>query len=142
DDVFINARAEQRAARAAKLLEALAELEDPQVCKAIDKRFSIDTVSSSAPVAAAVAELNNQLPANRALMVHAALANKGRHLSELIDTAGWEYQLAQAPAAEKAALRSGAGLGARAFLAAIPSGKTSMEPAIFIQELRFRLGHA
>ena len=100
----------------------------------------MDVVSSSAPVAAAVAELNKQLPANRALMVHAALASKQRDLSELIDTAGWERQLAQAPAAEAAAFRSEAGLGARAFLAAIPSGKTSMEPAVFVQELRFRLG--
>ena len=219
DDAFINDHTEQRAARAAKLLEALAELGDPQVglrllracagycrmlhsmrcnpptahtnalaafdglvrscfagftglhptavqwqqaargfaqaglglrscvshgpaaylaslgssieaCKDIDSRFSVDVVASSAPVAAAVAELNKQLPANRALTVHAALASKQRDLSERIDTAGWEHQLAQAPAAEAVALRSEAGLGARAFLAAIPSGKTSMEPRL------------
>ena len=43
-----------------------------------DSRFSVDVVASSAPVAAAVAELNKQLLANRALTVHAAWpASKG-----------------------------------------------------------------
>ena len=56
---------------------------------------------------------------------------------------GWTKlagQLAQASPAEKAALRSEAGIGARAFLAAPPSGRTRMEPASFAAELRLRLG--
>ena len=109
-------------------------------CKDIDSRFSAAAVSSSPAVAAAIVELNRQLPANQALTTQAALACKQRDLSERLDTAGWEQQLAQAGAAEAAVLRSEAGVGARAFLAAVPSGKTTMEPAVFVQELRFRLG--
>ena len=49
-------------------------------------------------------------------------------------------QLAGASPAERASLWSETGLGARAFLAAVPSGPTRMEKATFVAELRVRAG--
>ena len=48
--------------------------------------------------------------------------------------------MSQASLGTQAALWSEAGLGARAFLNAVPSGPTRMEPAVFAAELRTRLG--
>ena len=60
----------------------------------------------------------------------------------LLDTASWDRQLQTATVVSQAVLRSEAEPGARAFLAAPPSGKTRMEPAVFVTELRQRLGVA
>ncbi|CAE7459995.1 unnamed protein product [Symbiodinium natans] len=53
------------------------------------------------------------------------------YLSQQLDAAGWDAQLRQASAVAKASLQSEAGLGARAFLNAVPCGGTRMEPAGF-----------
>ena len=80
------------------------------------------------------------LPADKSLSLDAALAAKQHDLSERLDNASWQVQLTQASLVEKAVLHSEAGLGGRAFLAAVPSGRTRLEPAVFSAELRFRLG--
>ena len=58
----------------------------------------------------------------------------------VIDEAGWTSQLAGASAVQKATLLSEAAHGARAFLTCVPSGRTKMEPALFLAEVRVRLG--
>ena len=109
-------------------------------CADIDRAFSAQAVHGSPAVAAALRALNRELPQDSALSLCEALAAKQRALSERVDLAGWEAQLVQASLVERAVLRSEAGLGARAFLAATPSGRTRLEPAVFCAELRFRLG--
>ena len=56
-----------------------------------------------------------------------------------VDSAGWDSVLLAANPTARATLFSEAGAGARAFLSALPAGRTRMEPAIFIAELRVRL---
>ena len=215
DAGFVRAYTEQRVAKAATLLEALAELQDPQVARGccvpargtrawctacaatrrvlnallwpllmgwsdaaslaslasirlrtsgnklhsasprlawasaarftwplaeLDASFSAEAVTAHADVAAALAALNAQLPGARALSLDAALGSKQRQLSERLDAAGWDACLLPASPTARAILFSEAGAGARAFLAALPSGRTRMEPAIFGAELRIRLG--
>ena len=60
-------------------------------------------------------------------------------LSQMIDLAAWETQLAQSTITGRATLLSEASVGGRAFLNAVPSGRTQMEPAAFLSELRVRL---
>ena len=70
----------------------------------------------------------------------AALSSKQRDISQFLDSAYWVAQLGRSSPVAQAVLHSEAGLGARAFLNAMPSGRTRMEPAAFITELRIRLG--
>ena len=74
--------------------------------------------------------LNTQLRQAQRLAVAAAVDLKQRQLSQLLDQAVWDTQLAQATASERAVLHPEAGLGARAFLAALPSGCTRVESAL------------
>ena len=76
------------------------------------------------------------------LTVDVALTKNQKALTMLLDTATWDRQLQTATVVSQAVLRSEAEPGARAFLAAPPSGKTRMEPAVFVTELRQRLGVA
>ena len=78
---------------------------------------------------AALAALNAQLPADQARTAAAAAACTQRQLSQKIEAAAWATQLAQGSTAEKASMLSEAGLGARAFLQALPTGRTRFEPA-------------
>ena len=57
----------------------------------------------------------------------------------MIDLAAWETQLAHSTITGRATLLSEASVGGRAFLNAVPSGRTQMEPAAFLSELRVRL---
>ena len=101
-------------------------------------RFSAPVVAGP-EVAAAVLALNAKLPGNRAVTLEAALASTQRELSLRVDSAGWDSMLLTANPPARATLFSEAGAGARAFLSALPAGRTRMEPAIFIAELRVRL---
>ncbi|CAE7213826.1 ANK1 [Symbiodinium sp. CCMP2592] len=105
-------------------------------CRELGPQFNAADVLASPEVLAALEAFNAQLPPAQRLTVAAALALK---LSQLLDQAAWDT-LAPATPSERAVLRSEAGLGARAFLAALPSGRTRMEKASFVAELRFRLG--
>ena len=109
-------------------------------CRELDPQFNSAEVLASLEVLAALEAFNAQLPQAQRLTVAAAVALKQRQLSQLLDQAAWDTQLARATPSERAVLRSEAGLGARAFLAALPSGRTRMETASFVAELRFRLG--
>ena len=67
------------------------------------------------------------------------MASKQHALSHLLDEAGWSAQLANASVTGRATLLSEASVGGRAFLNAVPHGRTRMEPASFVSELRARL---
>lgn len=68
-----------------------------------------------------------------------AINSKQKALSNLLNNAGWNEQLARTTVLGRATLLSEASLGGRAFLNAVPSGRTRMEPAAFVSELRVRL---
>ena len=97
-------------------------------------------VGDHAPVCEALASFNYWIPTP--LTAEQALTKKQRGLTQLLDQASWENHLANASVCFQAVLRSEAEPGARAFLAAVPSGRTQMEPAAFCAELRHRLGVA
>ena len=109
-------------------------------CAELDFSFSADAVLASPAVVQALAALNARLPGNRGLALEKALSSRQHALSEAIDGAAWDAELLAASQTERATLFSEAGAAARAFLAAPPAGKTRMEPAIFLAELRARLG--
>ena len=67
---------------------------------------------------------------------------KQKALTTLSDTASWNRHLSESSITARALLRSEAEQGARAWLAAVPGGKTRMEGAAFVAELRRRLGVA
>ena len=70
----------------------------------------------------------------------AALSMKQKSLTHLVDEASWQTQLGASATTAQALLRSEAEPGARAFLAARPGGQTRMDTALFVAELRHRLG--
>ena len=84
--------------------------------------------------ASALAIYNSQLGRSENLTLATALGMKQKALTQQLDRASWTRQLASSTLAAQAILR------ARAFLAAAPSGRTRMEPALFITELSQRLG--
>ena len=94
---------------------------------------------ASPAVAAALAAFNAQVGPARAITIDTAIASKQQTLSHTLDAAGWEEQLANASLTGRATLLSEASVGGRAFLSAVPSGRTQMEPAVFVTEVRARL---
>ena len=111
-------------------------------CSELDAGFCPTQALSSNGVATALAALNSSLPSHAQLTLDKALSLSQQGVSGLLDLASWEKQLSVASLAERASLHSETGLGARAFLAAVPSGKTRMEKPVFVAELRVRLGVA
>ena len=105
----------------------------------IDASFSVEESKASPAVVAALAAFNAQVDAARAIAIDAALASKQQALSHALDAASWNEQLAHASPTDRATLLSEASVGGRAFLSAIPSGRTQMEPAVFVAEVRARL---
>ena len=93
--------------------------------------------SYQAAVQDALSSFNTLVPVP--LSADTALSKTQRALTQLADKASWEQQLCNAPISTQAILRSEAEPGARAFLAAVPFGRTRMEPAAFTAELRHRL---
>ena len=104
-------------------------------CAKLDSSFAASRAAESHDVVQALAALNAQ--GARALTADSALSLNQKALTSALDTAGWEAQLATASVTGKALLRSEA---ARAFLAATARGRRRMEPALFVAELRQRLG--
>lgn len=100
-----------------------------RLCGDLDSGFWVD---HSGDIAAALSELNAALPPSQQLGAAAALAQSQKQFSDLMDEAGC--------ASQKASLVSEAAPGARAFLTCVPSGRTKMEPAVFVSEVRVRLG--
>ena len=105
----------------------------------IDASFSVDESKASPAVAAAVAAFNAQVDPARAITIDTALGCKQQTLSHTLDAAGWDEQLANASLTDRATLLSEASVGGRAFLSATPSGRTQMEPAVVVTEVRARL---
>ena len=110
-----------------------------RLCGELDGGYWLD---HSGDVAAALSALNACLDPTQQLTAAAALGLTQKDLSRRIDGAGWQAQLHAASAVGKATLLSEATPGARAFLTCAPSGRTRMEPAVFVAEIRVRLGIA
>ena len=68
-----------------------------------------------------------------------AFAQSQKSLTTGLDTHSWDQQLQASSLTPCATLRSEAEPGARAFLAAAPSGRKHMDCAVFLAELRHRL---
>ncbi|CAE7257961.1 unnamed protein product [Symbiodinium microadriaticum] len=110
------------------------------LCAKIDEAFS-DAVLLACPHAAAAADqLNSALQPHQQVTIAAAILKRQKELTELIDTTSWRQQLANSTPTARALLLSEAEVGARAFLAALPRGSCRLEPALFVSELRQRLG--
>ena len=109
-------------------------------CAELDSGFSPVEVLTAPGALDALRSLNSQLDGGSQLCLEKALAFNQHALSARLDAACWDKQIAGASPAERASLWSETGLGARAFLAAVPSGPTRMEKATFVAELRVRLG--
>ena len=108
-------------------------------CQELDPNYPTD-LGTSPEACGAVAAFNAQLPQAAHVTLSAALGKRQADLSHLLDAAGWEAQLASSSAMAKAGLLSEAEPGGRAFLTALPAGRTRMEPAHFVSEVRARLG--
>lgn len=105
-------------------------------CSAVDAHIGV--ASASPLVLAALGAYNQSIPVP--MTVDAVLAQRQKTLVGQMDLAAWNLQLDRASPTQKALLLSEAQPGGRAFLAAIPVGRKRMEPAVFIAELRHRLG--
>jgi len=107
-----------------------------QVGPELDVTFCPNEAKSCPEVVAALACFNSKLEPAANINLDDILSSKQHALSQRLDNAGWQEQLGNATIAGRATLLSEASVGGRAFLAAIPSGRTRMEPAAFISELR------
>ena len=105
----------------------------------LDVTFCPNEAKSCPEVVEALACFNSKLEPAANINLDDILSSKQHALSQRLDNAGWQEQLGNATPAGRATLLSEASVGGRAFLAAIPSGRTRMEPAAFISELRARL---
>ena len=103
--------------------------------------FQVDEAKQCRHVTDAVASFSTAVGPGTVVDMDMVLTSKQRKLSELLDSSSWHGHLGQTGVTEKATLKllSKASLGGRAFLNAVPAGKTRMEPALFISELRARL---
>ncbi|CAE7877562.1 unnamed protein product, partial [Symbiodinium necroappetens] len=159
DEDFTASHCLARAQAAAPLLEAIGGLEDSQVslrllrscagharlvhsmrsykaCCELDASYGLAPLSGDPYVVQALAAFNDFLP--QPLAADVVLASKQKMLTTA--EASWQRHLATSSLTARAVLRSEAEPGARAFLAAVPSGPTRMESAAFIVELRQRFG--
>ena len=110
------------------------------LCAQLDGAFS-DAELLACPHAAVAADLlNAALQPHQQLTAATAVSKRQKELTALVDTAGWQAQLATSTPTARALLLSEAEVGARAFLAALPRGTCRLEPALFVSELRQRLG--
>ena len=128
-------RSSARHAPAAFLASVGASL---SACADLDAGFSQLEALASSDVVDALTALNASL--DDGISLQQAVASKQHDLSKLLDAASWNAQLGHATLAERAALLSECGPGARAFLAGLPSGRTRMEKPVFVAEVRVRLG--
>ena len=107
-------------------------------CEEVDSAYTAGAVALQPSVTRAPATLNTMLA--NPLAPGAALSMKQKALTRLMDDASWDRHLSSSPPTRQALLRSEAEPGARAFLAARPGGATPMDNAVFVTELRQRLG--
>ena len=109
-------------------------------CSELDAAYPATSLESTPHVVQALATFNDHVAGRVSLTAAAALGQKQKSFNELLDSASWGRQLAAASAVGKALLHSEQHPGARAFLTAVPQGACRMEPAVFLTELRLRLG--
>ena len=101
--------------------------------------WMVATGWTSLPMWRLLCRTSTPLPPDKQFAVPAALTQSQKELSRALDEAAWTNQLAHASAVGKATLHSEAAPGAGGFLSCVPSGRTRMEPLVFIAELRVRL---
>ena len=106
-------------------------------CTQLDPHYSAIADSHAA---SALSTYNQVLGTASPLTLETAFSLRQKALTLKLDIASWERQLASSTVAGRAVLLSEAEPGARAFLAALPSGRTRIEPALFTTELGHRLG--
>jgi hypothetical protein len=106
-------------------------------CTQLDPHYSAIADSHAA---SALSTYNQVLGTASPLTLETAFSLRQKALTLKLDIASWERQLASSTVAGRAVLLSEAEPGARAFLAALPSGRTRIEPALFTTELGQRLG--
>ena len=111
-----------------------------QSCRELDPGYAPSGLASEPVVLLAATSFGALL--EQPLATHHALGMKQKALTTLSDTASWNRHLSESSITARALLRSEAEQGARAWLAAVPRGKTRMEGAAFVAELRRRLGFA
>ena len=111
-------------------------------CSDLDAAYPAATLQSVSHVVQTLAAFNEQVAGGVPVTAGAVLGQKQKALATLVDSAAWARQLATTSAVGKALLHSEQHPGARAFLAAVPHGVCRMEPAVFLAELRLRLGVA
>ena len=109
-------------------------------CRELDQGYAPNGLASEPVVCLAATSFSAGL--EQPLATHLALGMKQKGLSALSDAASWNRHLSASSVTARALLRSEAEQGARAWLAAIPTGRTRMESAAFVMELRRRLGVA
>ena len=107
-------------------------------CQELDSAYGSAPLAADPYVVQALASYNSALPQPQ--QPEAALAAKQKALTSAADEASWQQQLSASTVTGRAVLRSEAEPGARSFLAAIPGGRTRLEPAAFVIELCQRLG--
>ena len=95
----------------------------------LDASFSLPEARAGTDVLAALTAFNAQLAPADAITLDTAVASTQKTLSQKLDQAGWDEQLAHATVTGRATLLSEASIGGRAFLNAVPAGRTRMEPA-------------
>ena len=106
-------------------------------CTQLDPHYSAIADSHAA---SALSTYNQVLGTASPLTLETAFSLRQKALTLKLDIASWERQLASSTVAGRAVLLSEAEPGARAFLAALPGGRTRIEPALFTTELGQRLG--
>ena len=109
-------------------------------CRELDQGYAPNGLASEPVVCLAATSFSAGL--EQPLATHLALGMKQKGLSALSDAASWNRHLSVSSVTARALLRSEAEQGVRAWLAAIPTGRTRMESAAFVMELRRRLGVA
>jgi hypothetical protein len=110
-----------------------------QLCAQLDSKFS-DADFASGHFGTTLQLYNSNLPPAQQVTLQQCLGQPQKQLTTALDNISWEAQLSSSTLTGRALLLSEAAPGARAFLAARPHGLLRMEPAIFVTELRHRLG--
>ena len=123
---------------AAAFLASLGKSRD--LCSQLDSNFSDAALLASAHAGAALTMYNGYLPQGQQITLPTAFGKKQKDLTMELDAATWEAQLQASSLTGRALLLSEAAPGARAFLAARPHGMLRLESALFVTEIRHRLG--
>jgi hypothetical protein len=111
-----------------------------ELCRQLDPMLGDAELLASGHAAAALDLYNGHLPAAQKAILPTCLGQTQKQLTQALDAASWDAQVSTSSLTGRALLLSEATQGGRAFLTARPAGPLCLEPAIFLAELRHRLG--